>query len=385
VTEKDFYRNPFSGRKTPLQMGGLFLFSPSVDMKLTGHPMRQLFAEMGQESLYKRVQQLNPLDDQAAEQLMQKLVEICPTAALAPVMAAVSRGDAAAQAAFADMGTWEVALYDQVHGSAGPLTAHNRFILEIERACEAPFASARQHHMAEAVALLAEHPLMRNFLWPEATAALLAAANLEALLPMRASVALEIRLSLIAIADVTLDEVAQNDASHFTNLLPSAENPTRNPTALFFAWMKRAAGATTIEAMLSNPSPGRRCADITTLKRWSSGSHHPRVEWLRLFSKELFGDPDYKPLWSRYWAATYLNFIGYLAETCRREALARPCLPQAAAWSPWPRLPFNNSTIASWLATRYPLWLDFHRARLAVADAAGNPTTAHCNQVRPRG
>ena len=385
MTKKGFYRNPFSGRKTPLQMSGLFLFSPNVDMKLTGHPMRQLFAEMGHESLYKRAQQLNPFDDQAAERLMQELVGIFPNTALAPIMAAVSHGDAAAQAAVAAMGTWELALYDQEHGSAGPLSAHNRFILEIEHACKAPFASARQHRMAEVVALLSEHPLMRNFLWPEATDALLAAADPLALLPVQASVALEIRLSLIAIADVTLGEVAPNTPSHFTGLLPSAENPARNPTALFFAWMKRAAGAATIEAMLSNRSPGRLFADVTTLKRWSNGSHHPRVEWLRLFSKELFGDPDYKPLWSRYWAATYLNFIGHLAETCLRGVRAGARLPQAAAWSPWPRLPFDNCTIESWLATRYPLWLDFHRARLVMTDAASNPTASHWNLGHPRG
>lgn len=53
---KTRFINPFDGRAKALELSGLFLFDPTVEMKLSGNPLRALYVEMEKESLYKRLE-----------------------------------------------------------------------------------------------------------------------------------------------------------------------------------------------------------------------------------------------------------------------------------------------------------------------------------------
>ena len=53
---KQHYRLPFAGKPAALERAGLFLFAPSVELKLAGTSVRTQFVNEGQESLFKRIE-----------------------------------------------------------------------------------------------------------------------------------------------------------------------------------------------------------------------------------------------------------------------------------------------------------------------------------------
>lgn len=347
-------------------MSGLFLLAPDVDMKLLGHPIRRIFKEKGKESLYKRLEQQVQEETPAAAEVLQELIELFSDAPFRDLFAAAAQGDTQAQARINAMGPWEATLYHQLAVPSGKLSPQGAFILDIERACKAPMRLVQERRFAEAAGMLAEHMVMQQFLWPRALSVFSCATEPLQLLPTQAAVALEIRLSLVALVDVTVSLKEGNDSpSCFSCLITTDEKHPRNPTSLFFQWLKAEVGASTINALLDKDESESGALDISTLKRWSSGSHQPHEDCLRPLAAELFGDSEYEPLWNRYWASRYLNFIGYLAETFIERASSLTGTDQAGALAPWPELPFGYPSISSWMHARYPVWLAYHRNRLA--------------------
>lgn len=50
------FHYPFEGRPKPLARLGLLAFSPEVYLKLSGNSMQEMFAEIGLERQYRRLQ-----------------------------------------------------------------------------------------------------------------------------------------------------------------------------------------------------------------------------------------------------------------------------------------------------------------------------------------
>lgn len=364
------YLQPFPGAHAALPMSGLFLLAPDVDMKLAGHPFQSTFKGIGKESLFKRLKKQQQKETPAIHAAMEELLALFPDAPFRGMLEAAAHGDAEARAYVDSLGLWEIFLYDQWAVPGETVGPQGAFILEIERACKAPLRLVQEHRFADAAAMLAEHPVMRQFLWPRALSVFSCVTEPLQLLPTQAAVALEIRLSLVALVDVTVSlKEGNNSPSCFSCLIAPEDEHPRNPTSLFFQWLKTEVGASTINALLDKDESESGALDISTLKRWSSGSHQPHEDCLRALSAELFGDSEYEPLWNRYWASRYLNFIGYLAETFIERASSLKGTDQAGALVPWPELPFGYPSISSWMHVRYPVWLAYHRNRL------GNPAT----------
>lgn len=278
-------------------MSGLFLLAPDVDMKLLGHPVQRTFKDMGKESLYKRLKQQQRKETLAIRKTMDELLALFPEAPFCGVLEAAARGDAEARAHIDSLGVWEIFLYDQWAVPGETVSPQGTFILEIERACKAPMRLVQEHQFTEAASMLAEHPVMRQFLWPRALSLFSCATEPLQLLPLQAAVALEIRLSLVALVDITVSLRENNNSpSCFSCLIPTEGEHLRNPTTLFFQWLKAEVGASTINALLDKDESESGALDISTLKRWSSGSHQPHEDCLRPLAKELFGDTDYEPL-----------------------------------------------------------------------------------------
>ena len=372
LARKQKYIRPFSGTPAPLTIPGLFLFAPDVDMKLTGKTMRGAFTDMGKESLFKRMMAMQhdeSLTGQEtlappAQNTLRELLGVLPDTPFCRIFEAAVEGDVSALKYVQSLGLWETVLYDQWAVSGGELRPQSAFILEIERACKEPERLVRQRQLANAAATLSAHPIMREFLWPHALRILASAKHPSNLLPLQASVALEIRLSLVALVDVTLARAAGTPVdSYFSCLIPPDEE-SGNPTSLFIHWLKNEVGAETTEELLSkNKSKNGGIANITTLKKWNIGSHQPNTAWLGALAKEHFGDSDHELLWNMYGASRYLNFIGHTAETIRNSVLQLDSKEKQTLMAPWPQLPFNCDAIPSWFNTRYPLWLDYHRQR----------------------
>lgn len=285
------FLRPFQGVPAPLPLSGLFLFAPAVSMKLAGQPMRQAFADMGKESLYKR-SQLEPRDEAAGLALLSELAAILPDGApAADLIRKTASGDPQARAQLEAKGLWEVFLH--LKATSTGLSPVDESVLAIERACKEPHRLVHQGRCAEAAAMLQADPLMRSFLWPDALAIISAARRPEQLRPLQLAVALEIQLSLLALTDASDPPEEGGDTSSFSCLVPPAQGAACNPTSLLFRWLKAAAGAASIGDLLRR-APAQ--IDPTTLKRWSSGAHQPSETWLRALSQHLFGDPGHAPL-----------------------------------------------------------------------------------------
>lgn len=254
-------------------MPGLFLLSPEVDMKLIGKTMRGVFVDQGKESLFKRIERLKHEEDPAAAKgVLTELLAMLPSSPIETVFAAAIDGDGDAMSYIASLGMWESCLYDRWARLNGGLTPQGSFILEIERACKEPEQLVREQKFELAAQAISTHPILRLFVWPQALEIFASAETLAALLPLKVSVALEIRLSLVALADVTAAQATGTpSASSFSCLLPTSEL-SGNPTSLFFRWLKDEVGAQTIEALLEKDASGkgrhRGRDDIKTLEQW---------------------------------------------------------------------------------------------------------------------
>lgn len=202
---------------------------------------------MGKESLFKRLQAVQQEESLAghdplttsAHDTLRELMTVLPDAPFPRLVEEALDGDADALNLIRSLGLWEVCLYDQWAVPDGKVKPQASFILEIERACKEPERLVRQRQFGMAAAVLSAHPVMREFLWPQALHIFSSAKEPADLLPLQVSVALEIRLSLIALVDVTVARTAGTPtASYFSCLIPSDERSGMNPTSLFFRWLR---------------------------------------------------------------------------------------------------------------------------------------------------
>ncbi|MRR49657.1 MAG: hypothetical protein EG825_01880 [Rhodocyclaceae bacterium] len=272
-------------------------------------------------------------------------------------MEAAISGDEDATRRLDEMGLWEAFLLGAQNGR--PLLDHAAHILSIERASSAPQHAVEQGNFKDAASLLAKDELLSMYLWPEAFSLIESAQTLDSLLLLRASVALEVQLSILAAMDVQ-SGLAE---SIVQRVMPRADQPGWNPTKLLFTYVLKENGLSTIQALYEHkPLNGQRL-ELSTLKRWSAGSHFPNQVWFGPIVKALWGDANYAPAWNHYWAAKHLNYVGYLAQTFSEAARKLEGTDNEAKYRPWPHYPFGYSCFEDWAQARFPVWKTYHHHR----------------------
>jgi len=375
---KTRFINPFDGRAKALELSGLFLFDPTVEMKLGGSPLRSLYVEMGKESLYKSLERSAKLKTPWSARLSDELVGLLPPS-IQEDMRAMLAGDEAVAQRRGIVGVWSYYFNVLESLKTQPLHAHEQLTLDVERACVDAAELCNEGCFADAAKRLADNPLIRNFLWPTALEAIAAATTFQRLLPARASVALEVRLSIIACWDVQLQVAAgEVGKSNFAFLLPSPRRSGKNSVSLFFRWLLEKAGASTIRALSEDKRLFSSSIDLGTLGAWSRGTNLPKWSYLKTISDALFGAGEADETQRMYWAATYLNFIGYYAEFLVEAAQRLVGTPASDALTPWPTLPFGHCSIESWFHSRYKHWLEFHGGEYRKTVGARGAGTGKC-------
>lgn len=343
-----------------LELSGLFLFDPTVEMKLGGNPLRALYVEMERESLYKCLERSAGLNIPWSERLVDELIELLPLS-IQDDMRAMLGGDDSVAKRMGVVGLWSFYFYALETSRTHPLHAHEQLTIDIERACVEPASFCNQGHFAEAAIHLSDDPLMRNFLWPAALEAIAAASNFQGLIAVRASVTLEVRLSIMACWDVQLQVAAgEVEKSNFAFLLPSSHPRGKNSVSLLFQWLLEKAGVSTVRALAEDVRLVSLSIDLGTLGAWSCGTNLPKWSYLKSMSEVLFGADETNETQRMYWAATYFNFIGYYAELLAERAKKLAGTSMANALAPWPLMPFGHCSIESWFHSRYSYWLEFH-------------------------
>ena len=320
--------------------------------------MSGLFAEMGRESLYKRLDQvkkgIRPISSGLIDDLIDQIS--ASSSPIKDVFNAAHHGDDSAKVAVDQFGSWEAFLmgvYD-VEENLPPRNAH---LLAIERACADPQALVNNGHFHEAVQLLSNDPLMCKFLWPEAITIFRSVSKDTQLLPLRASISLEVLLSYVAAWDVDL----RMSESQLIDILPTQDMPGCNPDKLLYKWLKKMVGAKSINSILNDERACNLSIDAATLKRWSSGKHHPSPDYWEEIIAAFIDKSDYQQAWFRYWGAKYLNLIGYLSQEVFRKAENLAGMVKDHSLLPWPYFPFGHTSIESWCQARYLYWYDYHK------------------------
>jgi len=358
-----FY-NPFSGIPVPFKLSGLFLFDPETMVKLHGSSIRGVLLDELGEAFYKKLERVTKGKQSANPDFVAEFLDRIPAdMPLAEEMRAALNGDADAQSLLDSTGIWETHFLAAGH-DLQRMSGRGALLLTIERASSEPMRLIRSGEVLDGVARIRADPILSIFLWPEVVEAMEQCETAAQLLPAQASVATEILLSYLAAGDA---ELASTDESTFACLLPGANAPGRNPTSLFFDYLRKAIGVETLQAILNHPKARRLQLDMTTLKRWSTGTHCPDPTWLQPILKAFFGDATYAPVRYRYWGARYLSMIGYFAQTTAAKAQELKVGPESIrALRPWPSYPFGYLDCESWMQARYPYWFDYHLTRRKV-------------------
>jgi hypothetical protein len=354
--------NPFDGRAKALELSGLFLFDPIVEMKLGGNPLRSLYVEMDKESLYKRLERSAKLDIPWSARLSNDVIELMPPL-MQEDMRAMLAGDESVAKRAGIVGHWTFYFYAIGFFREKPLHSHEQWTIDIERACVEAATLCNQGDFSAAARLLAADPLMGHFLWPAALEVIEKSRSFQGLLPVRAAVALEARLSIMACWDVQLQVAAGDvETSNFALILPSLNSNGKNSVGLFFGWLLEKAGVSTVRALSEDERLARSRVDVATLGAWSRGTNMPKWPYLKAISVALFGVDETEETQRMYWAATYFNFVGYYADLLSQRARKAQGTPAEAALAPWPAMPFGHGSIESWFSSRYQYWLKLHRS-----------------------
>jgi len=353
------YYNPIQGKPAPIELSGLFLFSPSSEVKISGSSFSGLFADMGEASLYKMYDQTMKGKRQPGPELISKISAILPTQyPIAEDLNAAINGDELAQTRMDQIGLWESYLIGISNGDEQMLSPRDAFILSVERACAEPAYLVSQGKISEAAKLLLKNPLMRNYFWPEAVPIFNSKSDAKQLLPLQLSIAHEVFLSGLAAMDAGLE----TPDSQLLDVLPHPQKPGCNPTKLFFIWLKSQIGAKSIQSILDDKRAKDLKIDLVTLKRWSSGRHHPDIAWLTPVVHAFFEEAVHQRVWVRYLGSRYLNFIGYIAQLFSDATHNLNEKEMGESVAPWPNLPFGHKSFESWCQARYIYWYDHHKS-----------------------
>lgn len=352
-----FY-NPIAGKPVPFNLSGLFLFDPSTLLKLHGLSMRRLLSEEWGDSFYKQWERLSKGKGRVSPTWGKAVLDrLPPDSPITDEFRVALNGNTDLHNRKEQRGLWEL-FFLGAGEDLNRLSGRGALLLSIEQASHEPTRLIRDGAIDEAVETMCADPVLGLFLWPEVVDAMGRCKAAEKFLPAQAAVACEVLLSYVAATDA---ELATSDESTLACLLPGEHAPGKNPTSLFFGYLRETVGAKSLRDFFNHPKAKTLALDMATLKRWSAGSHCPDLVWLRALLHAFFGDSSFPPVLNRYWGARYLSLIGYFSQILAERAKKLPTASGAPSpLSPWPSYPFGYSSCESWIQSRYPYWFKYH-------------------------
>lgn len=369
------YLNPFEGRKTPIHLSGLFLFDPDVAMRIQGLSVRTTFIEMGQESLYKSLVRASRLG-RATQALKNRLVTLFP-GATGKAWAAAFDDLGSITNSFAQMGAWEAHLLGAMCDENGTKTSwppSAQFLCDVERAGRQATLLFDEAKFQSAAEYIASHPLLQHFMSPEVLHGLAQPLQPNDRLTLRIVVAMEIWLSVLALwnTEARLGNIDEN-SSYVLPLLTQDDEPAKNSVARLFDWLLRASKVESPAALLRDPRLKKFSIEPGTLGAWSRGTNFPSKSYGTAIAKALLSDADQATFKIFTAAARELNFLGHVGQHINELVSSVEGAKAEQAKQFGLGLPFGHLTIEEWMRSRYPVWLQYHRANLARQAPTSSP------------
>lgn len=365
------FLNPFNGKPKPIPLNGLLLYDPSVLMSFIDVYMSRIFADAGHESLYKRLSAASkgemPVDRALAligemtnafgmpEEIWEELKISSDIEEQLLAGASINEVDLSKR-----IGTHRAAIRGaQLSDPDFVLDKRHTFLINVEKASFPIEWAMASKDIPLAVQRLKEDKLLSQFLWPEMNTALESITGHKHFLLLRASMSLEVLGHYLAVLEMHVEKKFGFPAMSTVRDIWPQSNSNKNPTALLFQWMKQHANMKSISSILNHPKLVAHNYEMTTLKRWSNGSHHPDRQRLDTLLDALFGDRDYIQFWVRHYMAKLINFIGYVHTSIASKIPHEMSVDDRKLVAPWPAFPHNHHDFATWGKTRYPIWREF--------------------------
>ena len=359
--------NPFQGKPAPLDLVGLFQFSPLTVEKIDGVPIRAAFADVVGDTRARHLVDVMKGKTPATEDDLNQLRSALPAsgAGLVEEVRAALNGDNEAQVRLTSLTTWELYLGGKGNDIA-KLSPAFAFLVEVERASANAVQLISRQSFRLAAKELAQQPLTSKILCPESLAGIEAATSNQGLVLYRAAGAIESHLAWIAALDVQTGRDNVWGRSLVMELLPTDAKPGRNPTARFFDWLRREAGANSIQELHESRMlvDAGIDMDLTTLKRWSAGTFQPNQKLLVQIVQALFDEGGQEKAGFLGYCMRHLNFIGHFSQSLiGRVSSIAGAVPEPKL-RPWPNYPFRHESFERWSQARYSYWLDYHHETL---------------------
>lgn len=359
------YINPFQGRAKRIHLSGLFLFDPDVALRINGRSIRKAFTDAGHESLFKGLERGIKFG-RYSKGLIEKLSQIMPPF-LRDTLTSALNGCTVSAEKFSMMGPWQVYALGSgtPNGETSTPPSSIQFLSEVEMASYRAFTLSKQGKFSDASDALANDQLMKNFMSSALLRGVAEAVKFEDLLCVRAIVALEVWLSMLAVTDtVACSEDMPGYNSYALLLMPESVFPRKNTTAYLFDWLLKASDVPSATELAKDSRLRSINIDSGTLGAWSRGTNFPRSSYSKIVASALLSSENIVAFEKIREFARHLNFIGYLAQHIQAKIDKIRSVQVAHSFPEWFNFPVGFDNTESWMRGRYLFWLEFHANRM---------------------
>lgn len=351
------------GKPSPLTLSSLILLSPESALKFDDLPIRGLFEQSGNASLYKVIKNAEKKKSMLQTIPPSLKSALCDAQVFQPVLAntvlLAFSGDPEAKRELDALGHWAAYRRSRDHAERNELILIDQYV-KVEAACLDIDTCLTAQRWADAADLARLNPLVRPYLGDAALDTLAGAKTFqEELLPRFAGL-LEFLLSQIALFDHAIT-TQSTQPEGFEHLLVSGSDDQIQPGRGFVHWFMRRLGVDSLSGLLDLDSRSRSL-DESTLKRWSSAAEFPSEGTVREFVEAVLAGTaktakeESNALWrqssTQYWAARRLN---------RTLKLAEPLFSSTPETSSWGTRLLGAKTAAQWARQRYSWWHEHWR------------------------
>lgn len=361
-----------------MRLSSVFLLQPADELKLDGHNMRELMAELGHEALARALDRLNEaVSGRQAAALRKSLSGL---AALTPAhsdvrstMEMALAGDRAGLAAAGILGDWTSVVQGLQPAQTCSIT--RRLVFHLAARTEvAALPALRALHasdFARTALLIAGHPLLAPCASPSTLSALASATDAVQALPAQLAMLCEFRLSQLALVQVRTPVARRGDAlSGFRRLTKVHAKGTCRPGHFYMRWLMERLQLSSPDAWLDAVAEAAvpdldddSAISFKTLKAWCAGSIFPAGRSLgrlvRPRLRQLHGNgARYRSelLLASHWRWAALRLDTTLNLARRLEGR----LPRVAG------LLHDHVNADAWLSERYGVWCRHWQATPAI-------------------
>lgn len=351
-----------NGRPKKINFSDLFLWTPNIEIELSGVSMSQALGSKCPEMLALH-QDIGRKRKISEERMISVLPDALDTLGF-PLADEFRKALNGEESKIKDLGHWAIYLYGRTiePGMDWPpkLAPLGNHVIEVERALVEPTLAWQKDEYARCADLISAAPVLSGYLWPEVISKIRNATTKQEVLEARLFVALEIQLSWLACWDAQLQTDGLATEPMLTHLFPDlSSEKVAQPNALYFRWLEEYSGTkrklstkilqvSKVAAETSDDSIKRQ------LRRWKSGKGFPSDDVLDALYRNLYGPRAHEKTdknrnhWAMCWS---------MAKATKRINFLMPLLaPMARIVSPG--FPFGCTSIQEWRESRYRHWYE---------------------------